>query len=175
MICASVALLLIIGLYATEIRRFARDAKEARERRALRRFRKLRVVAGSETDLSPHELPDGIYGFEVVFAVAGIRSGRARIKPDGTNPVGVPYPLEVHKFDGETWLVGYVSRDVTVSGDGEIELWMRRRSRSDRIIEIPVSCLEDDGESRGDRSWDSSAKNIFRLRLNLRREPPQHS
>ena len=166
--CAGIAVILILALYATEIRRIARDAIEDRERWALRRSHGLRVVAGSEADLSPQQLPNGTFGFEEIFAVSGIRSGRARIKPDQANPEGIPCPLEVHKFDGETWLVGYASKDVAVDGSGEVELWMRRRSRSDRIIEISVSRLEDDGESRGDRSWDSSAKNIFRLRLNLK-------
>lgn len=168
---AGVTLTLIILLYSPELRRFTRDAKEERERRKLRRARRLRVVSGVEADMSPYELPDGVFGYEVIFAVAGLRSGTARIKPDRTNPEGYPYPLEVHKFNGETWLVGYIAANVTEDQDGYIDLWMRRKTRSDQLVEISLARLEDDGESRGDRSWDSSAKNIFRLKLNARSFP----
>jgi hypothetical protein len=167
--CASVTLALIVLLYLPELRRFYRDTREERQRRTRRKQHNLRLVEGDEADLSPALLPDGVFGYEEIFSVSGLRDGRARIKPDRTKPEGVPYPLELHKFEGDTWLVGYVSakdRDKIHRG-GELNLWMRRRSRDDTLEEIPLSRLKGDGESRGDRSWDSGAKNIFRLVLNL--------
>lgn len=175
-VCGSVTLLLILLLYVPVMRGFYRDAREERQRDALRASRKLRLVAGDEADLSPTRLPDAVYGYEEIFSVAGLRSvgpyaNAARIKPDRTNPEGYPYPLEVHKFDGEAWLVGYVSPLYKPLADnateaGELSLWMRRTAANSVLVAIPLSRVNND-KSLGDRSWDSSAKNIFRLVLEL--------
>jgi hypothetical protein len=170
--CAGVTLLLILLLYVPVLRGFYLDGREERQRRARRASRKLRLVTGDEADLSPAELSDRVYGYEEIFSVAGLRSGEAKIKPDRTRPEGYPYPLEIHKFDGEAWLVGYVSPRYKLLAEnpseaGELSLWMRRTKANNVLVEIPLSRVNGDPKSLGDRSWDSSAKNIFRLVLEL--------
>lgn len=170
--CAGVTLLLILLLYVPVLRGFYLDAREEQQRRARRASRKLRLVAGDEADLSPAKLLDGVYGYEEIFSVAGLRSDEAKIKPDRTKPDGYPYPLEIHKFNGEAWLVGYVSPRYKLLAEnateaGELSLWMRRTGANNVLVEIPLSRVNGDPKSLGDRSWDSSAKNIFRLVLKL--------
>jgi hypothetical protein len=170
--CAGATLVLIVTLYIPVLRGFYRDAREERQRMTRRAGRRLRLVAGDEADESPSQLPDGVYGYEEIFSVHGLKSDKAKIKPDRTRPEGSPYPLEIHKFDGELWLVGYVARqDRPLAEDaaeaGELILWMRRTASKDKLVEIPLSRVFED-RSLGDRSWDSSAKNLFRLVLELK-------
>jgi hypothetical protein len=175
--CSGVTLLLIPWLYRRVLWGFYLDAREERQRKARRAKRKLRLVAGEEADNPPAELDDRVYGYEVIFSVKGLRSGEARLKPDRTTDDGRPYPLEIHKFDGEVWLVGYVSpRDKVVAEDaaqaGDLSLWMRRTRAHAVLVEIPLSRIDGEPTSRGDRSRDSTAKNIFRLLLKLTADRP---
>ena len=177
--CGGVTIVLIVLLYIPVLRQFYRDAREELERRSLRSRggEKLTLVSGDQVDLPPSRLPDGVYGYEEIFGVSGLRSSgehadAARIKPDRTNPNGFPYPLEVHKFNGETWLVGYVAPQFeslakTETETGPLSLWMRRTKVNHVLVEIQLSRVDPGEKSLGDRSWDSSAKNIFRLVLQL--------
>jgi hypothetical protein len=74
------------------------------------------------------------------------------------------------------WLVGYLSPqhrtlalDDTMSG--EVSLRMRRTKANNTLVAVRLSRVEGYGESLGDRSWDSSAKNLFRLVLDLKVKP----
>ncbi|MGA2835117.1 MAG: hypothetical protein ABSF84_00840 [Acidimicrobiales bacterium] len=170
--CGGITFLLIFVLYVPILRGLYRNTREEHQRKALRRVHGLRLVAGEEVDRPPSELPDGAYGYEEIRSVAGLRSGAARIKPDRTDPDGVPYPLEVHIINGEPWLVGYaIDADRHLAegpGEtGELNLWMRRRDGTDVLVEIPLSRVDGDGASLGDRSSDSTARNLFRLVLPL--------
>lgn len=171
-VCAGATLVLILVLYVPTMQRFYRNSREDLQRRERRRLRHLRIVVGEEADAAPLDLPDGVYGYEEISSVAGLRSGHAKIKPDRARPDGFPYPLEIHKYDGEPWLLGYVSHNdkglaENASEAGQLTLWMRRTKANEVLVGIPLGRLIDDGQSLGDRSWDSAASNIFRLVLNL--------
>jgi hypothetical protein len=81
--------------------------REAPARAWLRHKRGLRSLTVEETDHHPSALPNGIYGYEEIFAMNGLRGDRARLKPKPIAPDGHPYPIEVHKFGDET-LRGWV-------------------------------------------------------------------
>jgi hypothetical protein len=178
-ICGGVTFVLIVVLYVPALHEFYRVGREQFQRWSLQKRRGLRLVRNNEADTPPSRLPDKVYGYEEIFAVAGLRSwgahaDAARIKPDRTNKDGSPYPLEVHKFDGETWLVGYVapqSRALaeTATESGELILWMRRTKANHALVEIPLGRVTEE-KSLGDRSSIGSAKNLFRLFLRLTAE-----
>jgi hypothetical protein len=163
-------------MYSPTLRSFYRNGREELERRGLRNRRHLKRVALNEMEQPPSALPDGVYGFDEIFAVAGMRPGgpkanEARIKPDRRKPNGDPYPLEVHKYAGETWLVGYVEPDrrslaENPTSTGGLTLWMRRTDRATELVPVPLSRVGPE-TSRGDRSLDSSEENIYRLILGL--------
>jgi len=106
----------------------------------------------------------------VIYSIQGLRESDpnenkwARIKKSsGTSqPVATQFPLEVHGYNGNTFLVGYISKfaksilDGTESG--EIILWMRRSRKKGRratvLVEIPLSRIKDEG-SRGLGTWKS--------------------
>jgi hypothetical protein len=165
-------IVLAIAVIACVLLYFRRDiaaqfghTREERDRARLRQTLQLRVVGGAETDSSPQELPDGVFGYEEILAVQGLKDGRARLKPDRD-----PYPLEVHKRDGAVCLVGFLSdedRD-TLSGNraGSVILWMRRQKGARTLGQVPLSRVEDE-QSRGDGRYG----NPFRLLLGLRSSP----
>jgi hypothetical protein len=174
--CSATTVVLIVAIYVPTMRGFYWNIREELQRQSRRKAHNLRNVAGDEADSSPQDLPDGVYGYEEIFSVMGLRSGDARLKPDRTNTVGYPYPLEVHKFSNDTWLVGYVSREEKQLVDnatetGQLSLSMRRTKTKGILVEIPLSRVIGNGESRGDRSWDSFAKNLYRLILPLASAP----
>jgi hypothetical protein len=170
-------IVVIVAIYSPTLRYFYRNGREELERRTLRKRRSLRLVALEEMEQAPTALPDGVYGFEEIFAVAGLRAdgphaNEARIKPDRRKANGEPYPLEVHKYAGETWLVGYVEPDQRAlawdtKSVGQVTLWMRRTDRATALV--PVALLRVGPEkSLGDRSLNSSEENIYRLVLDIR-------
>jgi hypothetical protein len=169
-------IVLIVAIYSPTLRSFYRNGREELQRRALRRRRSLRLVALNEMEHPPATLPDGVYGFEEIFAVDGLRSdgpnaNKSRIKPDPRKANGDPYPLEVHKYAGQTWLVGYIDPDqrvLAVDPDsvGQVILWMRRTDQANVLVPVPLSRVGPE-ESLGDRSLDSSEQNIYRLVLGL--------
>jgi hypothetical protein len=193
-VCAVVTILLIVLLYVPAMTTFYRDTCEELQRKRLRKKRGLKLVTDDDTDQPPLRLPDGIYGYEEIFSIAGLRStgqhaNEARIKPDRMRPDGYPYPLEdpleVHRFKGQaspsssdtssieerTWLVGYVSASLAswaddVSKAGQLSLWMRRTKQNKHLTSIALSRVTNE-TTRGDRNWDSSAKNLYRLVLDL--------
>jgi hypothetical protein len=181
LICAGATVLFIAGLYARVLQGLFLDFREERQRKRHRERRGLKLVADDAVDTLPRKM-SMVYGYEEMHAVAGLRSegecaNTARIKPDRTKSDGYPYPLEIHIFDGEIWLVGYLPQGGPVQTAGtnateEFSLWMRRKKRTDVLAEIPLSRVIDD-ESRGDRSWDSSARNIYRLLMKLKAGNPK--
>lgn len=102
----------------------------------------------------------GSYGFEVMFALDGLKDGRARLKPRESDGIGEQYRLEVHKLvsrdnliddetaDGRpsTWygdlrIVGYVSPDEDPSerqGEFRCRLFMRRDKSRSQWVSVPV-------------------------------------
>ena len=166
----------IVAIYSPTLRYFYRNGREELERRSFRKRRSLRLVGLNEMERAPTALPDGVYGFDEIFAVAGLRpdgphGNEARIKPDRRKANGEPYPLEVHTYAGETWLVGYVEPDQSAlawnpESVGQVTLWMRRTDRATALV--PVALLRVGPEkSLGDRSLDSSEKNLYRLVLDI--------
>jgi hypothetical protein len=134
---------------------------EERIRARLRRSHALRPLATDEVDSPPGALPSGVFGFEEIFASKGLLGGQARLKADGSR-----YPMEVHKFLGEVYVVGFVSdsdlRSLNSDRRGEITLWMRRQRDARALVEVPTSRVADE-RSLGD----GSALNGFRLGLTL--------
>jgi len=138
-------------------------------RARLRREHKLRRIVGNETYMHPSALPNGIYCYEEVFAMSGLRGDRARGKPRRVNRDGHTYPIEIHRYGDESYVVGWVSeadkQAMHGSTSARITLWMRRQGRrvASSLVEVPVACLDSDGESRGD----GCKGNDFRLLLDL--------
>src|SRR5690242_5875166 len=67
-------IVVIVAIYSPTLRYFYRNGREELERRTLRKRRSLRLVALEEMEQAPTALPDGVYGFEEIFAVAGLRA-----------------------------------------------------------------------------------------------------
>lgn len=148
---------------------FGARRREHHERAALRRAHGLRVVRGPEADASPEQLPDGVFGFEEIFAVDGLKDGRARLKPDHEAPDGHPYPLEVQKRVGEVFLVGYVSaddaNDIATPDRHHVKLWMRRNRDAPVLVAISLPTIEA-SQSLGD----GSPENGFRIFASIANE-----
>src|ERR1700722_9683207 len=117
----------------------APKAVEWFQRHRLRKLHGLNQKALDGPELPPSRLhPSSWFGYEVIYSIQGLRESDpnenkwARIKKSsGTSqPVATQFPLEVHGYNGNTFLVGYISKfaksilDGTESG--EIILWMRR-------------------------------------------------
>jgi hypothetical protein len=138
---------------------------ERSDRRQLRRRHSLRVVRDSEEDLAPADLPDRVFGFEEIFAVEGLRDGRARLKGSVIAPDDHRRPLEVHKHDAEIMLTGYVSSydaaKIDKPGPQWLTLWMRRSNDASILVEVPLNRTE--AQSLGD----GSVENGFRLYIHL--------
>lgn len=149
-------------LFRQDLAAYFRRSSEERERADLRAAHGLRLVHGAdETERAPRDVPDGVCGYEEIFAVAGLKNGEARLKPDRN-----PYPLEVHKFEGETYVVGYCSPTAnnSLSSDAEcrLTLWMRRQNPADVLVEVPISRVT------GEQSLGTGTRrNAFRLDLTL--------
>jgi hypothetical protein len=135
------------------------------QRHNLRKRHGLNQKALDGPELPPSKLhPCSWFGYEVIYATYGLKeldpdkNKWARIKQTNgsSQPVATQFPLEVHGYHGETFLVGYLSDDdknvVDGTEAGEIILWMRpvwtRNRRATRIVEIPLSRITNEG-SRG--------------------------
>jgi hypothetical protein len=104
----------------------------------------------------PELLPDGVYCFEEIFAVQGLKNNNARCKPTRSSPNGY-YPLEIHKSGGRMFLVGYVDTKAISSA---VSLWMRRDNRHRFLCRLALDAILEE-ESMGD----GTPRNGFRLSL----------
>jgi hypothetical protein len=144
-------------------------SREAPARARLRHRRHLRSLTAEETDHHPSTLPNGIYGYEEIFAMNGLRGDLARLKPKPLAPDGHSYPIEVHRFEDDTYVVGWVSphdvQSLARQDASRIVLWMRRRRKkvAGSLVEVPLSRVITDGTSLGD----GSRRNGSRLELDL--------
>ena len=169
-----VAVLFLLAMFGLFVPPAYRWWVEQRPRAKSRRHQQLRLVRGAEAGKPPSKLDDGVYGYEEIFAVKGMKIGDdspAKLKPNPFAPDGHAYPIEVHRHGGETYLVGYVSAsDATLLESGaacRVTLWMRRQmgapTRARWLVEVPLSRITDD-RCDGDGSEGSGA---FRLELDL--------
>jgi hypothetical protein len=156
----------IVFLYVPTLLSSLSDLREYGPRRRNRNAHHLRLVRGEETDSPPADLPDGVYGFEEIFAVAGFKDGRARVKPESVAPDGHRYPLEVQRWGDETYIVVYVSDEgLRCAGGHEscvLPLWTRRQRDAARVASVAVSRVRGE-QTRGD----GGQHNPFRLVLEL--------
>lgn len=88
--CGVFTALLLLALLGHPSVPWIRGRGERRERAALRCD--LRALKGPEADLSLDALPDGVYGYEVIFALQRMKDGGAKIKPPPFSGEGKPYP-----------------------------------------------------------------------------------
>jgi hypothetical protein len=169
-----VAILFVVAMLGSFVPPARRWWVEQRPRVMSRRREHLRLVRGKQAGMPPSDLPDGVYGYEEIFAVKGMQQrdeSPAKLKPNPIAPDGHAYPIEVHRFAAETFLVGYVSdtdAKLLASGRGcHLTLWMRRQmgapTRARTLAEVPLSRVDDD-VCDGDGSEGSGA---FRLELDL--------
>ncbi len=136
------AVLLLVWLLARSAVPWIRARRERRERASLRLG--LRPIPVTETDRTIDALPDNVYGFEVIFAVAGLKKGGGKVKPEPLSADGASYPVEVHKVAGEASWIGPAvgaSLDVKKAGSADprphsdlsgrpgVESWGRRSSQ----------------------------------------------
>jgi hypothetical protein len=144
-----------------------RKRRQLRERLGLERLDKL------QQENSPSEIANGQYGFDVIYSVHGLKeldpdpNNWARLKrARGTATYVGRYPLEIHRRDGKTYLVGFVSDDdkrlLDGTSGGEVKLWMRPLWRAKTAVEVALERVEREG-SRGDGTW----RNPWRLELLL--------
>jgi hypothetical protein len=148
------------------------------KRRQLRDQLDLRKLSKLEQEKPPSDITDGQYGFDVIYSVHGLkeldpdRNKWARVKrARGTATYVEHYPLEVHRRNGATYVVGFVNashkRLVNSGASGTITLWMRPLRRANISIEVPLDRIEWEG-SRGDGTW----RNPWYLELVLTRSAP---
>jgi hypothetical protein len=113
--------------------------KEEQDRKAHRS-----ELAPVDDEMLVCKMERGTYGFEETFAIDGLRSGKARPKPQETDGVGKQYRLEVHRLsdeNGTLQIVGYVSPDQdpeVLSGECSCDLYMRRDDKRSRWAAVPV-------------------------------------
>jgi hypothetical protein len=151
---------------------------EWRLRKGERKIHDLQRLRRDEEERSPSQIRDNQYGFEVIFATHGLKerdpdpNNWARIKRTrgSGSYVDHGFPLEVHKYQGTTYIVGFVSDDhkrvVEGNDTGIITLWMRPRWSARNVAEVPLTRITEEG-SRGLGTWRSPSF----LLLNLSRGP----
>ena len=106
------------------------------KRNTVRKRHNLESLRLGEDEKPPSRIPDNRFGFEVIYSIVGLQetdpdqTKRAKVKRTrGGSYISDEFPLEVHKYGGTTYVVGYVSRahKSVIERDeaGSIELWMR--------------------------------------------------
>ena len=162
--------LIVGGLYFPILSDLLKDLWEERQRRNLRAKNRLALVSPHDHWLSPDEMPYRRYGFEEVWAVQGLRDGRAQVRSARLRGDGNPYPLEVHKIES-LCLVGYVSKKdearlKETSAVPGFTLWMRRSLVATKLVTIPLDRVGPDENAQGDGTT-ILIDNVFRLSFTL--------
>jgi len=135
---------------------------EEKKRRESRRKRGLTVGDGSI-----HE-SRGKFGFERIFALEGLANEEAILHPRRNPPERTDeYPLEIHRTEDETYLVGFVSRKDRGQMDldtADMTLWMHPNIRGNQLVEVPFRRVD---VNRSRASGDGNRLDPFCLKLRL--------
>jgi len=150
------------------------------KRRGLRKDHELQKLTVAEQEKSPSQISrHAWFGFEVIYSTDGLKevdpdpNTWARLKRGrgGSQYIAYAFPLEVHRYQRRTYIVGYAtSADISVlerGANGQIDLWMRPvwRAHAKEVVEVPLARIDRDG-SRGLGTW----KSPWRLELTLKSE-----
>lgn len=153
----AVCVVFVVLMIAAFWRRFWESYRlwsEERERAKSREAKGLHLIDETQIEKHPQELPDGVYGYEELYALHGLLGTEAKLHSERWKPNGLPYPLEVRRYAGDTYLVGYVDvadrQKLEGAADAEIHLRMRRDRQHKVLVDVPLSQITT-GENHGDR------------------------